>query len=209
MKRGKHIVLGSILIIFSIITVCINWFFKNSAGEGRSQAGSLSGICINEVCSSYFPTSLSETQPPSDWIELYNFSDTNINLGEYCLSDDKDDLDKCSLPPVELSPGDYYVIHSKCDEMAEEEAYLNFRVSAKGETLYLSSRAGGVIDAVDVPAMDTNTTWSRLPDAGNAWGNTDQTYQASNTQEELVQESVEKPVFSAEGGFMQMRLNWN
>lgn len=203
MRRGKHIVLGGILIVFSIITVCVNCFFENNAGEGRSQAGNSSGICINEVCSSYFPISFSETQPPSDWIELYNFSDTNINLGEYYLSDDKDDLDKCSLPPVVLSPGSYYVIHSKCDEMAEEEAYLNFRVSARGETLYLSGQAKGVIDVVDVPAMDTNTTWSRMPDAGGSWGNTEQTYQASNTQEELVQESIEEPVFSADGGVLR------
>ena len=201
MRRGKYIVLGGILIVFSIITVCVNWFFENNAGEGRSQAGNSSGICINEVCSSYFPTSFSETQPPSDWIELYNSSDTNINLGEYYLSDDKDDLEKCSLPPVELSPGGYYVIHSKCDEMAEEEAYLNFRVSAKGETLYLSGRTKGVIDVVDVPAMDTNTTWSRLTDAEDEWGNTEQTYQASNSSAACIQEKIEEPVFSAKGGF--------
>lgn len=203
MGRGKHIVLGGILIAFSIITVCVNCVFEKNTGEGQSQAGKSGGICINEVCSSYFPTSFSETQPPSDWIELYNFSDTNINLGEYCLSDDKGDLDKCSLPSVELSPGSYYVIHSKCDETAdgEAEACLSFGVSAKGETLYLSSRTEGVIDVVDVPAMDTNMTWSRLTDAGNAWGNREQTYQASNDSAACIQEKIEGPAFSSAGGF--------
>ena len=199
MRSRKHIVLGGIVIAFSIITVCVNCFLGKK--EAQREIGNSYGICINEVCSSYFPTSFSETQPPSDWIELYNFSNKSINLGEYYLSDDKADLYKCGLPSVELSPGSYYMIHSKCDEMTEEEACLNFRVSAQGETIYLSSQTGKTIDAVNVPAMDTNTTWSRIPDAGNEWSNTAQTYQASNNSAEYMQEKIEGPVFSAAGGF--------
>ena len=199
MRSKKQIVLGGIVMAFFIITVCMNYFFEKK-GEQRER-DNFYGICINEVCCSYFPTSFSEVQPPSDWIELYNFSAKNINLGEYYLSDDKEDLYKCSLPSVELSPGSYYVIHSKCNEMTEEEAYLNFRISAQGETLYLSSQTGGAIDVVNVPKMDTNTTWSRLPDAGYEWCNTEQTYQASNNSTEQIQKKIEKPVFSEAGGF--------
>ena len=199
MRSRKHIVLGGIVIVFSIITICANCFLEKK--DAQREIGNSYGICINEVCGSYFPTSFSETQPPSDWVELYNFSDKSINLGEYYLSDDKEDLYKCGLPSVELSPGSYYVIHSKCDEMEEEEACLNFRISAQGETLYLSSQIGETIDAVNVPAMDTNTTWSRMPDAGYEWSNTEQTYQASNNSAEHIQEKIEEPVFSAAGGF--------
>ena len=140
MRSRKHIVLSGIVIVFSIITVCVNCFFEKK--ETQEKIDNLYGICINEVCGSYFPTSFSETQPPSDWIELYNFSTKSINLGEYYLSDNKEDLYKCSLPSVELLPGSYYVIHSKCDEMTEEEACLNFRVSAQGECIYLSTWGG-------------------------------------------------------------------
>ena len=175
MRSKKHIVLYGIVIIFSIVTVCVNSLFEQKAVQ--REIVNFYGICINEVCCSYFPTSFSETQPPSDWIELYNFSDKSINLGEYYLSDDKEDLYKCSLPSIELSPGSYYVIHSICDEMTEEEVCLNFRISGRGETLYLSKQTGGAIDAVNVPEIDTNTTWSRIPDAGYEWSNTEQTYQ--------------------------------
>lgn len=199
MRSKKHIILYGIMIIFSIITVCVNCFSEKK--ETQREIDNFYGICINEVCCSYFPTSFSETQPPSDWIELYNSSDKSINLGEYYLSDDKEDLYKCSLPSIELSPGSYYVIHSICDEMAEEEVCLNFRISERGETLYLSKQTGGAIDAVNVPEMDTNTTWSRIPDAGYEWSNTEQTYQYSNNSAGHIQEKIEKPIFSAEGGF--------
>lgn len=199
MRSRKHIILGGIVIVFSIIAICVNYLFEKKAAQ--EEIGNSHGICINEVCSSYFPTSFSETQPPSDWIELYNFSSKSINLGEYYLSDDKEHLYKCCLPSVELSPGGYYVIHSKCDEMAKEEACLNFRISAQGETLYLSSQTGEAIDVVNVPAVDTNTTWSRIPDAGYEWSNVEQTYQASNNSAEHIQEKIDEPVFSAAGGF--------
>ena len=199
MRSKKHIALYGIVIIFSIVTVCVNSLFEQKAVQ--REIDNFYGICINEVCCSYFPTSFSETQPPSDWIELYNSSDKSINLGEYYLSDDKEDLYKCSLPSIELSPGSYYVIHSICDEMAEEEVCLNFRISGRGETLYLSKQTGGAIDAVNVPKIDTNTTWSRIPDAGYEWSNTEQTYQYSNNSAERIQEKIENPIFSAEGGF--------
>lgn len=198
MRSKKHIALCGIMIIFVIIAVCMNYYIKENAGQGG--VCNSYGICINEVCSSYFPSSFAETQPPSDWIELYNFSDESKNLSEYYLSDDKNDLYKYNLPAVELLPGSYYVIHSEYAEMEAGAECLNFRIKAQGETLYLSDRRG-VIDAVNVPKMETNTAWSRLTDAGHIWGTTELTYCFSNNQAEPVLEKIDAPVFSEEGGF--------
>lgn len=198
MKSRKKIALCGIMAVFAVFAVCVN-DYRNKIAE-QSGACNSYGLCINEVCSDYFPSSFAETQPPSDWIELYNFSDEGKNLGDYYLSDDKNDLYKYNLPAVELQPGCYYVIHSDCEEMTEEEARLNFRVKSQGETLYLSSSTG-IIDAVNVPALEVNTAWSRLTDAGSEWGKTELTYCASNDRAELIRGKTEAPVFSAEGGF--------
>lgn len=141
MKSGKHIALCGITAVLIVIAVCINDHMKKEAEQ--TGTGNSYGICINEVCSAYFPTSFAETQPPSDWIELYNFSNTGKNLGEYYLSDDKDDLHKYKLPEVELLPGSYYVIHCEYEGMTEEEECLNFRIKAQGETIYLTNQGGG------------------------------------------------------------------
>lgn len=167
MKSRKHVALCGIMAVFIMIAVCVNDHMNKEAEQ--TGAHNSYGICMNEVCSAYFPTSFAETQPASDWIELYNYSNTSKNLSEYYLSDDKDDLHKYKLPEVELLPGDYYVIHCEYEEMTEEEKCLNFRIKAQGETIYLSVE-GGVIDAVSVPALEINTSWSRLTDAGHEWG---------------------------------------
>lgn len=199
MRNRKYFALAGALAVYIVVLACVHYFTEDA--EWNRFCNSY-GICINEVCSDFFPDSLAGTQLSGDWIELYNFSDDPIDLGNYYLSDDEDDLYKCSLPAVTLLPGSYYVIHSECEEMTGEEGYLNFGIKAAGETLYLSNRIA-VIDVVSVPALEINTTWSRLTDAGREWGITERTYCFSNNQAKPVPGKTEEPVFSAECGFYE------
>lgn len=201
MKNKKQIILYSMTTLLIVLTVYIEHFAdRNTEKQGKDDREAL---YINEVCSSYFPIAFSETHPASDWIELYNASDMPIDLGNYYLSDDKEHPQKYRLPSVSLAPGGYYVIHSEYEIESDEQVIgeaLNFRISSQGETVYLSGKKG-VIDVVDVPAMDTNTTWSRLPDAGAEWGNTESTYCSSNDGAQQIPDQIEMPTFSAAGGF--------
>ncbi|MCM1415742.1 MAG: CotH kinase family protein [bacterium] len=203
MRSIKNVALCGAIIVFGVLAGGMAYFMNADTKE--DPGGDYSDICINEVCSDYFPTSFSETQPGSDWIELYNPTNESKNLKEYYLSDDKDDLQRCNLPAVELMPGCFYVIHSETEEMAEEDARLNFKINAQSETLYLSSREG-VIDIVDVPALTTNTSWSRKPDGAGIWENTVLTYHASNNGGGRIPGKTEAPIFSAEGGFYANEL---
>lgn len=198
MRNKKHVALCGMVIILIMLAICTNYFISEDTNRSKIRNGE--EVCINEVCSDYFPTSFLETQPASDWIELYNASNKSINLDRYYLSDDKGDLYKYNLPSINLEPGCYYVIHSESDEVIDGEEQLNFKISAGGEVLYLSSQAG-VLDIVNVPAMDTNTSWSRLADAGTKWGNTELSYNLSNNQAEQILEKIEAPIFSVAGGF--------
>ncbi len=200
MRSKNHVALCGMAIIFIILAICMSYF--TSEEKNQSRICDSEEVCINEVCSKYFPTSFLETQPASDWIELYNASNKSINLDKYYLSDDKSDLHKYNLPSIELGPGCYYVIHSESDESIDEEEKLNFKISAQGEVLYLSNQEG-VLDVVNVPAMDTNTSWSRLTDARTEWGNTELTYNFSNNDAERILEKIEAPIFSVAGGFYE------
>lgn len=199
MRVRKHIALVGLVIIFSILAIGINFYQDKEIRQG--QILNAGGLCINEVCSDYFPTSFSQTQPASDWIELYNRSDENIQLKEYYLSDDKNNLYKYQLPDYELAPKCYYVLHSETEEIVKEEEGLNFRIDSQGETIYLSNREG-VLDVVNIPAMDTNTSWSRLADI-EQWANTEMSYGIANVRVDLIKEEIEPPVFSLKSGFYE------
>ena len=129
MRNKKHIALCLMVISLIMLALSVHSFIGGDMAQ--NQISNNGEVCINEVCCDYFPVSFAEIQPESDWIELYNSSDRSVNLGEYYISDDKNDLHKCNLPEINLAPGDYYVIHSaKGNEVINEEITFNFGISS-------------------------------------------------------------------------------
>ena len=75
-----------------------------------------------------------------DWIEIYNESNTTIDLSEYTLSDDEAELDMWTFPSVMLESNEYLVVYAskKDGESGNSEIHTNFKISASGESIYLS-----------------------------------------------------------------------
>ncbi|MBQ2960596.1 MAG: CotH kinase family protein [Oscillospiraceae bacterium] len=75
-----------------------------------------------------------------DWLEIKNISDEPIELSDYWLSDDDDQLELYNLPRKQLAPGECMVI--LCDDTEGDFAdiYPNtgFALSGEGESLYLT-----------------------------------------------------------------------
>ena len=67
-------------------------------------------IILNEVLSSS-SSYLDEDGDSSDWIELYNSSDNSVNLGNYYLSDDENNITKWKFPNITINPNSYILIY--------------------------------------------------------------------------------------------------
>ena len=67
-------------------------------------------ISIHEVCPSNIDTILDEDGDSSDWIELWNQGASSVNLSGWCLSDDRDTLQKWALPDETMSPNERLLI---------------------------------------------------------------------------------------------------
>jgi hypothetical protein len=107
-------------------------------------------------------TSLMETDYYNfpDWIEIINNGTTSVNLSEYYLSDDKDELKKWSFPLVSLNPNQYYLAY--CDK-EETGRHTNFGLSADGETIYLSNMSGNIIDQIKYGKQFPDISYGRNP----------------------------------------------
>ena len=68
-------------------------------------------VRLNEVVSSN-STFYDEDGDTPDWIELYNYGNKIINLQNWHLSDDSDNLKKWSLPEISINPNNYLLIWS-------------------------------------------------------------------------------------------------
>lgn len=86
----------------------------------------------------------------SDYIEITNTTDTEINLKNYSLSDDKSAPFKWQLGDITISPGEHKVIYAtNQDKIIKNEINAGFRLSSKDGCVVLTNNKGQIIDRVE------------------------------------------------------------
>ncbi|MBL7032849.1 MAG: CotH kinase family protein [Candidatus Delongbacteria bacterium] len=98
-----------------------------------------------------------------DWLELYNNSDSAINLTGYYLSDDDSDPTQWSFPDTSIAPGGFLLIWA--DEDPEQEGlHTNFKLSGSGEMIIFLSPQEEVMDEVVFGVQVIDISEGRFPD---------------------------------------------
>ena len=97
----------------------------------------------------------------SDWIELHNTSDTEVNLKGYKLSDSSEEPYAWSFPDVTVEAGGYiYVFCSGRDVEKGDEIHADFVLSSKSGTVVLARPDGGIVDHVEYSGVETNESYA-------------------------------------------------
>ncbi len=120
---------------------------------------------INEFMASN--DSLSGISDPAggypDWIEIYNPADEVLDLAGYRLSDNYDNTDKFIFPTGSFIEADGYVIVWADKDLEEDGFHADFRLSAGGEQLILTTPDGTVTDSLTFGEQETNVSFARIP----------------------------------------------
>ena len=102
----------------------------------------------------------------SDWIEIYNAGDADINLLGYTLTDDADNPDRWAFPSTVLEQGEFLVVRAAtdADQTRGNELFTGFGLSSSGEYLGLYDSVGNVVSefgagGADYPAQFTDTSY--------------------------------------------------
>lgn len=158
-------------------------------------------VVFNEVCSLNGKVIRDGVNDCSDYIELYNVSEEEINLAGWYLSDDETSPKKYQIPEGVIAPGGYLVFYANGKEGGQN---LPFKISDAGEKIFLSDVQGTLIDSVAVPELKLNTTYARVTDGDAEWAVKEATYFASNEAGAMLAEvALESPVFSKTSGFYE------
>ena len=96
-------------------------------------------VRISEFMASNTSTLLDEDGQYSDWIEIQNTSDTNVNMLNWALTDSPGNPGKWRFPATNLPPRDFLVIFAsgKDRKISGKPLHTNFKLSADGEYLAL------------------------------------------------------------------------
>lgn len=120
-------------------------------------------VVINEFMASNSTTAADQDGEFNDWIELYNNSSVSVDLSGYYLSDDAEDLMQWTLPEgTEIAGNGYLIIWADKDE-EQDGLHANFKLSATGETIYLSDSYGEIVDLIAFTDQNTDMSYARIP----------------------------------------------
>jgi len=110
-----------------------------------------------------------------DWIEIYNYGTEPIDTGGMFLTDELTEVSPHRIPsgvPEQTTiPGGGYLVLWADGEPGEGALHLGFKLAAGGgEDIALFDSAGRLVDCVaDFGPQAENTSWGRMPDAGDQW----------------------------------------
>lgn len=104
----------------------------------------LPSIRINEFLAANLSGLVDEDTPPEpqDWIEIWNYGASTVNLNGYSLTDDADDPGKWTFPSTNLAPGQFLVVFASEKDRrtitnAAQRFHTNFKLNSGGDYLAL------------------------------------------------------------------------
>lgn len=178
-------------VLFSILVLCFSAVCLLSCVSTREEEGV--PFVINEICSGNGGHYTVDGSSP-DYIELHNNTGRAISLDGYFLSDDEDRPDKFPLAGYSIPAKGYLVL-------AADKKELPFKLSSSGEELFLSDAEGNMVQYVELPQIEKDTTFSLQPDG--TWHVSDPSPMARNLEgvPYVKVVYVSAPRFSHEAGF--------
>jgi hypothetical protein len=154
----------------------------DGASEGRTHAsGGVSGgtggsgaqaapMVINELMASNSNTVADDWGAYPDWIELYNPTDGDVDLGGYYVSDDPEQPRRVALPKGLTVKAKGYLLLWADNDTDEGGSHLPFKLAKEGEAALLSGPDGALLDSVGFENAQRDWSYARFPNAVGTFG---------------------------------------
>ena len=129
----------------------------------------LNAQVINEISASNDSILFDFENDSPDWIELFNTTETTINLTHYFLTDDKDNPRKWAFPQADIQPLEFLTILCSGKDTVVDHIHTGFKLSADGEFIGLYNSLGILVDSLRFPRLKTDQSFGRVPNGTGAF----------------------------------------
>lgn len=130
-------------------------------------------VIISELMASNTKSIQSPSGKFADWIELYNPTEAAIDLTGCYVTDTDRAPRKWPFPQgTVIAAGGYLILWADEDGKAESGLHLNFKLSAKGEDVYLidsDARGNAILDHVRFEKQTDDVSFGRHPERTAEW----------------------------------------
>ncbi len=160
-------------------------------------------VKLNEIQTSNSKTQMDpDFYKYKDWVELYNPTNSAVNLAGFYLTDNKDKPRKWQIPSGQtIAAKGFLLIYCDGEDVVAKAMHTNFKLSSGGDVLYLYSPTMFLADSVKIASIETDYTYGRLADGTGAWGALSKPTPGKANVSTTVKGLAPKPNFSVAGGF--------
>lgn len=147
-----------ILSLFLVVTLMV--VFIPSLSNEYTKNGKL---YINEIVAKNDNVIKDNFGEYSDYIEIYNGYNQEIDLNGYYLSDSEFDATKWKFEDITIKPYEYLIIYASNKDICDLEnriCHTNFKLSDVGEVVTLFDKNGNIVSKVKYPGLEANTSYS-------------------------------------------------
>jgi len=156
-------------------------------------------LVINEIMPANIDMFMDPSYNYGSWIELFNGTDTDINLAGYYLSDSASTT-ICPLGNTSriVKAGGFLTLwFGHKDDYCLQQ--LEYSLDSDGGDIILYNSNGRAISAATYPASPARISWARTSDGGSEWGYTgNPTPGKSNSGSQFASDQIPAPELSVE-----------
>lgn len=143
---------GLIIVLFVVASILVYFFSKDGSYI------KMGDFYISEIVASNNYTYKDDNGEYSDYIELYNGNDYDINLSGYRLTDSLYEVNKWKFSDITIKANSYLIVFAsgknKCKEA--DKCHTNFKLSKDGETISLIDNTGNIISRVTFKELEND-----------------------------------------------------
>lgn len=179
-----------------IFVILLTIFFSCMASSMKAQT-----VFINEISICNISKELDPNYDYRGWIELYNATQTEIDLSKLYYSDEPGKPTKYRLLKSRILPAGGYASIWINDEITNNNG-LYLDTDPDGGFLSIADANGTIIDHINYPIQHTNISWGRTQDGASEFGYfINSSHNRSNNTSSTAFYVVAEPTFSLKGGF--------
>ena len=168
-KQSRNLILFLLLAVLMISLIIISPSKPTQSALNINAQGQLvsrhENLVISEVMSSNASAFPDKNGRFTDWMELWNRGDTEINLKDITLSN-RPDKAKFIFPNHMLPPDGRVIVF--CDNSNKNDEggpfHAKFKLSSIGTELYLFDTAGSVLRSLKIPTLNSNEAFALTED---------------------------------------------
>ena len=120
-----------------------------------------SDLIISEVCNSNTKYLVQNGNKYYDYVELYNNSNSDINLSNYYLSDSDTNINMYQLPDVILKENEYFILMCSGDTNLTNTEYYHANIKISDNDSIFLSKDNKIIDCIHIGNVPLDYSYGR------------------------------------------------